>query len=522
MLKKFISKNLHIIALVYIFFCLILGAWYLLHNDLFFPSDIARDFLIFEEINLKKIVLIGPRSSAIPGVFHGPLWSYLNFPAFLIGKGNPIYAAWFWLLLTLIFLWTSFLLIKNITDKKVAIVNTMLLAAMLIPWIKKFYNPIGALFLLPALLYSLVKYEQTKKSYFLGLHFLIVGLIIQFQMAVGGPLLILSLVWISIFIIKNRLYKHLLWILILSLPLSTFIVFELVHHFPQFHAAINFVLNKADVPKFGLFARLIQRLYTLALEGLYFFKAEESLYFFKPYITSIFNIFVSMIIFFYLFIKKSIKPKYTDVTKIALYFYLGFYFLSLGFNGELRVHYWLPIVPAIYLIFSIIVVNYAQKITLICLSIVLLTALIQGTSEAIDAKNKIGLSEDDWQFQQKIAQTIFNDGEKDFGYFIFTPDIYAYESKYAMSYFTKLNADKNVSVYQKKTVTYLIVAPNPDFRPDITSAEWKKSKINIPYEKLPEKTIELTDGYKIEKYHFDKQDLSMLPNRDINDWLYFR
>ncbi|MEK7450632.1 MAG: hypothetical protein AAB662_01690, partial [Patescibacteria group bacterium] len=68
------------------------------HGEVNFPSDVARDFLLFAEMDQKKIVFIGPRSST-NNLFHGPLWTYMNYPAYVIGNGNPVVVAWFWIFL---------------------------------------------------------------------------------------------------------------------------------------------------------------------------------------------------------------------------------------------------------------------------------------------------------------------------------------------------------------------------------------------------------------------------------------
>src|SRR3989338_6375482 len=54
-------------------------------GEIHFFNDVARDFLLFGEIDAKKIMLIGPRSNA-SGLFHGPLWSYINYPAYLLWR----------------------------------------------------------------------------------------------------------------------------------------------------------------------------------------------------------------------------------------------------------------------------------------------------------------------------------------------------------------------------------------------------------------------------------------------------
>ena len=107
--------------LAFFFFVLInflSASWYLLKGDILFHVDIARDFLVLEEIVfLKKLTLIGARSGGIPGLFHGPLWFYLNLPAFLIGKGNPLFVGLFWIILFALSLIIIYNIAKKVFDK---------------------------------------------------------------------------------------------------------------------------------------------------------------------------------------------------------------------------------------------------------------------------------------------------------------------------------------------------------------------------------------------------------------------
>ena len=98
-MNKFNKSVLLIVTALFV----VISAWYILHNTIIFHTDIARDFLLIEDIvKNKPLTLIGPRSGGIPGVFHGPLWLYLNVPAFLFGGGNPVIVGWFWLGLSLV------------------------------------------------------------------------------------------------------------------------------------------------------------------------------------------------------------------------------------------------------------------------------------------------------------------------------------------------------------------------------------------------------------------------------------
>src|SRR5579863_1660833 len=120
----------------YLFFCvaIILYGIYLfsLHlflGDLLFHTDIARDFLLIQDIAINhKLTLIGPRAGGIPGTFLGPAWLYLNVPAFLLGNGNPIVVGYFWLLLVLTGFGVVFYITKKIYNYEVAVLATMIFA----------------------------------------------------------------------------------------------------------------------------------------------------------------------------------------------------------------------------------------------------------------------------------------------------------------------------------------------------------------------------------------------------------
>src|SRR5438270_263380 len=123
-LLKFVCLSLVVVNLV-------LCSWYVLHKELYFQTDIASDFLLLEELDDKKIVLLGPRSST-GGLFHGPLWLYVNYPAYVIGKGDPLVVGWYWIILIGIFLVTSYYIAKKLFNELTAYLYVLFLSTMLI------------------------------------------------------------------------------------------------------------------------------------------------------------------------------------------------------------------------------------------------------------------------------------------------------------------------------------------------------------------------------------------------------
>ena len=181
-----------------------IGSSYLLKGSIRFDADISRDFLLLDELKTKKYILIGPRASGIPGVFHGPLWIYINFPAYIFANGNPVGVGCGWILIILFFLLSTYLFTKKITDNKTATIFTLLLSGALIPWYHQLLNPFGAFALIPILIFLITKYQKSKDyKYWIGVIFVLGGMI-QFQMAVGVPLTILVLLRLTKWMYVNK------------------------------------------------------------------------------------------------------------------------------------------------------------------------------------------------------------------------------------------------------------------------------------------------------------------------------
>src|SRR3989338_5531608 len=108
----------------FVCFNFILSSWFVLHHDIIFSSEVARDFFLLDELHQKKIVLIGPSSTT--GLFHGPLWTYLNYPAYIFGGGDPVVVGWGWIIFVLFFIASGFFIAKTLLDSKTAYLFTLM------------------------------------------------------------------------------------------------------------------------------------------------------------------------------------------------------------------------------------------------------------------------------------------------------------------------------------------------------------------------------------------------------------
>lgn len=228
-------------------------------SDIYFFSDIARDFLLVEEVAFRHdIALIGARAS-IPGVFHGPAWTYLHVPLAVLSEGNPMAVHTFWFFLVL----SSVILATVVAQRWFGHFAAWLVAVLLFLRLplqsSALLNPFGATFGVIGLFWSWIEYTRYQNWRWLAAAFLCVGITIQFQMALGGPLLLLLAGAAAWKIVKTRQWKHVLSTVFLALPLSTFALFELKHGFPQVRGVLAFVSGAEDHGKMALFDLLQNR-----------------------------------------------------------------------------------------------------------------------------------------------------------------------------------------------------------------------------------------------------------------------
>ena len=498
------------------FLCLnvVFAAWYLLHGDIFFNTDIARDFLLLDELQLRKFVLIGPRASGLNGFFHGPLWMYLNFPVYLLSKGDPLVQGWFWFGLLVTYLGGSyFLWKKKIGEDKALIFVTLLSLFFTIDpdqgFSNGFYNPFGALFLMPFYMYLFHSYWTEKKALHLISLLFLNGLIIQFQIAFGAPLLILSSGLILWNIVKTKKFFHICSYLILLIPASTYIIFDLRHNFSHFKAIFMAPPNPF-IEKLDFFTMIMQRSEMILYSGLHFFRLPFT------QLNVVLTICISFIIYFIFIHKKEKIYLYFFV-----YFFLGYFTLSLTHNGWVMYFYWMQIYPITFLFFA-----HSQNILKkeIYYSVLFFVIIVNSLFNFYNVKRSssfIGVDKNSWKFQLSMVETIFkNAKDKEFGFFIYAPDIFGYASKYPFAYLQKKYPEVKMSIYEKRPITYLIVEPPPKQQPQFIPDWWIKNKLHIATNAAEMSFF--NNGFKIEKYVLKGEDLSTPIEPGINDWVYFR
>lgn len=503
------NKAVKILFWVAIISCALLASWYALHGAINFHTDIARDFLLMEDIIVnRKPALIGPRSGGIPGVFHGPAWLYLNLPVFFLSGGNPAAVSWFWAALVILSIASVYFVTKKLSDNNAAMLASVIYGLVISGAAPNLFNPFGAVLLSPLYFYFLIKYlEKGKIAHLLPSLFLI-GLVIQFQMAWGVPVLILSLPLVFRKIIKHKKITHFLSFGILSIPLSTYLLFDLRHQFLQIKSVISYLKgtngDKATLPFISV---VWLRIREMALTMFSYFSNSNL------FITiSFFVLFVALMIFYFK------KKKWNNTVIYFLYLYGGYFILTLLFRGTLWGYYTWPFLPLFCIVLAIGVASVLKKYFAHLSIVIFLIVIIQnGMTIAKQTNSHFAKDTGLWNFYKVQAEDIFKDAPNEFGWYVYTADQYGYSSKYAMHYLQQKNAKKGFS-YEKKPTTYLILQDGSNQY--INSSDWKKDRIKIT--RTPDKEFTYQNGSAIERYNLTKEEQEIQVDSSLIQDLMFR
>lgn len=501
-----------------IVFNVLLSSWWLINKDIHYNMDVARDFLVLKEIvETKKLTLIGPHSS-LGGIFHGPLWYYISLPAFFLTKGDPVLIGWFWWglsILTLIIFWV---VTKRLFNRNTALLATLLYSANSItnPTIgyKQFFNPYGAVMLSPVFFYFLSRYIDRKKSSYLLLTLITIGLLIQFQVAFGIPILVLTTLFLAYFLFTRKLLKHWFVYPVILLPLSTFIIFDLRHNLLQFYSFVNFLSSShqkidTNLPTFlygGIQAIFTNTFFLLTIDN---------------------KVLAGVFFLLFVFLVFKIKGKGKNLYFLFLYFYFGFWGIFFSSNIYLTTYYW-PFLPVIIIFYSAFI-NYIPKkiFFLIYISLLIYNYYIAGVYIKNFNLNVDQRRIDSWAFNEKVAEIIYEDakqslpeGKGDFGYYVYTPYLWVYKQWYSMDYTQRKYKNIISHPFTKQRLTYLIIVDdNPSIFKNADGNGWKITHIKIKKEPEEVKQLDVVD---IQKYHLTNEEIKIPSNPYLLNSTFFR
>ncbi|MFZ2199808.1 MAG: glycosyltransferase family 39 protein, partial [Microgenomates group bacterium] len=322
-----INRVFRYFCIILICFGIYLSLQYVAHGDIIFHTDIARDFMLMQEMwENGKPSLIGAKIGPVQGLFHGPLWLYLNMPAFILGHGNPVVVGWGWVVMEVIFLISTYYIVKEIFSQNAALLASLFIASRLAFTSHQLFNPSGAIMLTPLMFYLLWKYFKDHKSRYLIYLSLVLGCIIQFEAAYGVPMTILSFIAVVFESMRLKKYFHFLYLSAILLPLSTYIIFDLRHNFIQFSSLLTYITSSKTVGlPFGNF--LLTRLNSM-IDASFGFLAPSPAIWGKI----IFLIFPLLVL-----VKGSHMPSKSKIPYVLYsYLFFGFWLIACFYPGKVE------------------------------------------------------------------------------------------------------------------------------------------------------------------------------------------
>jgi hypothetical protein len=503
-MKKYLHWTIVLLILINIYF----AAWLPLHGDLTLFPDNARDLLLMEDVaNNKPITLIGPHSGGIPGLFHGPLWTYINMPAYLLGKGNPAYVGIFWVILYVLTIFFVYLVGKKLFDKTVGLLSSLLFSAIFMSFVPGFGNPYGSVLLFPVFFYYFVIYLKEYKVKFLLISLFILGLIIQFQMAFGVPILAVVLIFLVINLYNNKKLFHLFSFFILLVPLSTFIIFDIRHNFLQLHSLINYIISR-NIEKTSFFDMyfLTHRIPLIFTDGLSLITRGQW------WLTSILIIYF---LYIYWRVIKSKKIFYKKIYFISALLYIGFWVVTLLYKGQMWLYYHWQMIPMLIIVICSGYLAISKKVfaTVFCIFYLFIMfsqiTWIKGIQNDFIGKDRVS-----WVFFRNAIDDIYKENSSPFGYYIFEDDLLGYRGLYTFHYLQQFHKNVQAVSNTKKQNTYLIVISEHN------QSWWKANQIRISSSPAYKKIFK--NNYEVEKYILSNADQQIPSDPNLTDNLFFR
>ena len=476
-------------------------------NIIYYP-DAARDFLLLREmVTSNPIMLIGERTG-LSGVYHGPLWLYLNVPAFIVGRGNPVIMGWFWFLVYCAIVYCTYWVAQKMYSRTAGLLAAFMVSGMYAYHVPFMYNPHGALLIMPFFFYYFVAFARKHTTKLAFLSFFFLGLIFQFEMAFAIPILFLSSIICVVTAIKVKEYKLIIYAFIGMLPgLSTFILFDSTHNFLQLNGFITFLTHSSgERPIFTYSGFLMTRLHLALTDGLGDFTGG--------------NIYIALGALAFFISYLSYGKKRTNIhtgLKIALIFYAGFWILTLFYSGMMWPFYHWPIALLAIIVFAGIVTSRANKYIWIAAIPFIVVVLVRQVHTVYDTNTFSDTSPTSWKLYRTIAEDAIRNTHKESGYFVFNTDLVGYTVRYAME-FAAREQHKNTYYNTKMRDTFLIELPVSDQGLDFVW--WRNNMVRIP-----KKTKSITyypHEIRVYKYNLTSKEQSEPADNSLTNNLLFR
>jgi glycosyltransferase involved in cell wall biosynthesis len=490
-------------------------------GDFFYLVDQARDLMLIREIAQGDIALIGARAG-IGGIFHGPLWLYMNVPLFLVTRGDPFFTLIpMFVGVSLAIIVSGFFLGWKLYDRCTGFVFGILLSisslyvtTVLLTTNAQVMPLVFVWYILSILLFLRGSNKAlVASSFFVGLGF-------QFESAFA-----VMLIPITFFAILLRWKKVSFQTILLSigaflLAVASFIVFELRNSFLMTRSALSLLQGGVKPLKgFEQYSdmgfRVVDRFdaYIESLHAPFFTSSTSTMIILLLVLLCAFGLFVREIIH----TKKisSENKEYLFVLLTPIFIFI----LYILYPFPLWEHYILPvgIITILYFVLSLRKIYqkpFGEIILALVMLILLKPAVLSAYNQYIVHPYPKNISDGSYQNQLAVVDSVLKDANgENFGYFVYMPGIFTYNMDYLLWW--KSKEYKSLIAAEKKPLTYLIMYPAANQN---AHEFWKEHVLHT--QKQPISNYTYTGGIKVEKLNLSGSEPAVDPNYFMN--LHFR
>ncbi|HUD09769.1 MAG TPA: glycosyltransferase family 39 protein [Patescibacteria group bacterium] len=209
---------------------------YLIGQNLFFGPEQGRDMLVVKSIVIDhKLVLIGP-TTAVEGIYHGPLYYYLSTIPFFFSKGNPLFIALFFIFLNALSVFLVYLVGKELFSRKIGLIASLFFtfsfgAVVMARWLSHppLIIPVCCLFFL-----FLAKFIKGNNKYLIPTA-IIYGVATQTEFS--NLIIFTFITFFAVVVFRKRFLEQkiisllIALALVILLPIFNFVLFDLRHNF---------------------------------------------------------------------------------------------------------------------------------------------------------------------------------------------------------------------------------------------------------------------------------------------------
>ena len=306
--------------------------------------------------------------------------------------------------------------------------------------------------------------------------------------------------------------RHILAFLIVLLPLSTFILFDIKHQFIQSKAVLSYISGRENTGKVdSKFIDLVDDRVRRAFADVPHFITGGKWFLMIPFLFLISGAIGKILG------KKDKNEK--SIYGLFLYFYFGYWFLTLFFKGQIWGYYYWPFLSVMVILFVSLHRYVDKKLFGFVFVGAIILNFISGFGQNIRSNEFFKEDGGSWSFYERVASDVYKDAGSDFGYFIFNPDQFGYSARYAFHYKQQGYKDVSAHSFEKKKITYLVITPSEN--PFLSVDGWKAGQVKL--EKKPVKIKKYKDGVSVEKYELTPEEIAVPPDPNmIGATLLFR